>query len=425
MQTKYKIDITELFIIMIYLSITFFWNLLPFDCIDVCFVIMMCYFIITALKKPIRIYKCISKEMVCLGLFVVFAVWQWVNTKLNVQQSSFETFLTIRELLYICVAFVFAYCCHASEKYMKLIVKLEIIGAVLYLITFLISRPISPFAPFEGGVLTIGSVSVYRDFCPIPLLTFFICPYLFLGITNKKYLWNKEKDIVACIIIFAELLLHFFRTRLTILVLEIVLICLFSVDKNKRNNFMKKAGRVLLVVLMVVVLIVTIPTLRNRLLEGLNDVMYAISGKELNPYTGTFTYRMWLLKYRIEYLIENHKFMFGLGAISSRNNMGIFGKGVLANEMATIYNPDNAYLTLFARYGLLGTIFYVGSLGYLALQCIKGHTQLSITVGICIFAWIFEGLSSNAAICEYGLVLVGMMVGLCMSEKTQLVKNIQ
>lgn len=401
---------------LIYLSITYVWNLVSFDMIDIVFLLIMAHSILFVLTKPIKVIKGIRGEVVVLICFSFFALYQLIYALLNVNQSLFETLLTIRELLYFFVAFFFAFYCKFSTKYVKTMVKLELIGCVLYIITFFLGSPISPFFHFKASSVLVGTVRVYRDFTPIPLLVMFVVPYLFTGLIRKTYLWDRKKDTYVLGILLIILGMHLFRARIIVSIMGVVLVILISEEKGKRRRHAKRIMQMIGVVAILIALMVTIPVFRNRLIEGLTDVLYVFSGQELNPYGGTFTYRMWLLNNRIEYLSENNKLFLGMGAISSRNRTSFFGSG----SLGALYNPDNAYLTLLPRYGIIGTMFYIGVLIYFAVKGIKNNTQFSIAMSIYIISEIIEGTAGNSALCEYALILFGMLVGLGISEQIQL-----
>ena len=413
----------NIFILIIYWSITYVWNLVPFDIIDLSFLIIIGYFAFTLVMYPIKIKKTLSMEIICLIAFIVFAIAHFVNAVFTIKQSVFESFLTVREILYISVAFVFAFRFKYKKNNIRFIVKLEVIGCLLYFVTFALGNPISPVANFGASSVLVGAVNIYRDFCPVPLLILFVCPYIALGIANKNYLWNKRKDLSTLLLLIATLGIHLFRTRLMLVLLELIIIGFISIDEKKRRNLIKsllKAGGILLIVLLIAM---CIPTIRNRFVEGFSDILYVVSGGELNPYEGTFTYRMWLFNYRIQYLQEHHKLLFVLGAITSRSTLTLFGNAQIPNELRIIYNPDNAYMTMLPRYGIVGVVFYVALLGILSFRCYKEKTQLSVATALYIVCAIFEGMSSNSALCEYALLIIGMLVGMCMSEKNNKEKN--
>jgi O-antigen ligase len=206
---------------------------------------------------------------------------------------------------------------------------------------------------------------------------------------------------------------------------DILFVSFISIEKNKRKRILKKIGPAFGVVIAAFVIVACIPTVRNRFAEGIEDISYTLSGNELDPYHGTFTYRMWLFSYRIQYLKEQHKLLFGLGPISSRNNTAYFGNGTLRSDMSIVYNPDNSYMTLLPRYGILGTLFYVGILIILAIRCYKNKTKLSVATAMHIICSLFQGMIGNAALCEYSLMVIGLLVGMCMAEKQLGIKSLE
>lgn len=416
---RHKLSLSCIIIILVYISITYVWNLVSIDMIDFVFILIMMYSLLFMLSNPVRITRNILGEIRVLVIFSFFSMYQLAYALLNINQPVFETLLTVRELLYFLSAFLFAFYGKFSSIYIKLMIKLELIGCVIYFITFLYGKPISPFANFSASVVIIGTVQIYRDFSPIPLLTMFVCPYLFMGLLNKTYLWNKRKDFYALIIMIFTLGLHLFRTRLILLFFSIVFTILVTEEKEKRKKHIKRIGQVFGILLVIFLIVVAIPVVRERFVEGLTDISYFLSGAELDAHHGTFTYRMWLLSTRIKYLIKNNQFLFGMGAISSRNSTALFGDGVIG----LLYNPDNAYLTLLPRYGIIGTTFYIIVLIYFAVKGIKNKTKLSTATGIYIICAVLEGVSGNSALCEYALLLIGMLVGFNMSEQMQINRN--
>ena len=410
-------------IVLIYCSITFVWNLLSLDLNDAVFLFLVAAFIISIFRRPLRIKSSLSGEVLCIIAMTAFAIVQFIRAQLSLKQSAFENFLTIREILYILVALPFAFSWITTEKCIRWMVKLELIGAFLYFICFLMKAPISPFAYFPGSSVLIGQNELYRDFCPIPLLTMFICPYIAFGIANRRYIWNRRRDMFCLIAICVTLGLHMFRTRMFVLAIELIVTAVISLEKQKRKNILKRINRAFGILILLSVIAVAVPSIRQRFLEGIRDIAYAMSGNELNPYNGTFTYRMWLFSFRIQYLLENNMLMFGMGAISSRDATAYFGNDSLLTSMATVYNPDNAYMTLLSRYGIFGIVFYVGILIILMVLCFKKRSKLSICTAMYIGSMLIEGLSGNSALCEYSLILIGMLVGLCMSEKNSMQRS--
>lgn len=401
------------------------WNLLPFDFIDITFILIMTYFVFSFLKYPIRMNKSICTETVCILLLILFGIIQLVYALFAIKQSAFESFLTVREILYIAVALPIAFYTEVESNIIRFIVKLEIIGSTLYILTALLGRPLSPIAYFSGSSVLVGGIDFYRDFCPIPFMAMFIVPFLTIGIINKKYLWNRKKDMMTVALIVITMAMHLFRTRLLIVLAEIVGVGFFSLEQKKRKKIWKKTQRVILIIVVVGIAFMIVPAIRNRFIEGWNDISYAFSGAELNPYNGTFTYRMWLFSFRIKYLVTNDKLWFGMGAISSRNTTAFFGNGKLGTGMSEIYNPDNAYMTLLPRYGVIGTTFYIMILLVLAYRCIKKKTKVSISAGVFILCAIVEGMSGNSALCEYALMIIGLLVGMVMEEKNNKSKLLQ
>ena len=88
----------NIFILIIYWSITYVWNLVPFDIIDLSFLIIIGYFAFTLVMYPIKIKKTLSMEIICLIAFIVFAIAHFVNAVFTIKQSVFESFLTVREI---------------------------------------------------------------------------------------------------------------------------------------------------------------------------------------------------------------------------------------------------------------------------------------------------------------------------------------
>lgn len=402
----------------IYFSITCAWNLLPIDgMIDIIFFLIVALILLYFLGRKIVIPKQCLSDYIAILFMVIFALLQLLYAMVGVEQTIFETLLTIREILYIIVFFLFASKKYDYSRCLKNLILFECIGSVLYFITLLMGQTLSPVAHYKSAIVQVGTFYLYRDFAPVPLMASFFCPYIFWGIINHKYIWNKRKDFICLCIILAGILAHLFRTKFILLLFGMVLVSLFGDKRNYVLTILKKLLFLGIGLVILILIGMNFKIISERFLDGFYDILYAFSGKAYDPFYGSFTYRMWLLRSRFVYLINHNKLLFGLGAISSRNNIPIFGGSMFEPYMLTVYNPDNAYMTLIARFGIIGTMFYIGILIFFVVRLLKQRTRLSVATGIYLICAIIEGMTANGVLCESALLIIGTLIGMCQAEK--------
>ena len=274
------------------------------------------------------------------------------------------------------------------------------------------------FAPYQGSSISVSGIELYRDFSLNPMMQSFSCAYLLGGFIRKEYIRNKRSDLIMFGLIFFSTVIKLFRTKLIVLVLGLFITIIFTggmgkVKKNSRKWMLLIAGGI-------TAIFVFVPTFTNRFTEGIKDLVTGAFSGIIDPFHGTGTYRLWLFQARINYLLRNNQLLLGMGIISSRNKTQFFSNGRMTDSMALIYNPDSAYLTLVPRYGVVGTLIYLGMLLYFIIVFLKRKTKLSIAAGAYIICMIIEGISGNETLAQYGPLLLSMVIGLTMSEQERI-----
>lgn len=408
-------------IVGLYVSINSFFNILPSGLApDIMFMLIVIYEIIDCVKHKVRIPKRNNKEYILISLFLIIIVGYILVNLFQKKQSAFDTFFTAREMLYLMVFYYFSKKNNYSNEVVKTILILEVVSSILYIVNIILGSPISPFAPYDTYSIQVGSFSLYRDHSLMPNLQYFSCAYLFIKILKKEYVFNKKRDTIYIIVVIFATFLKMFRTRITFLIVCFFLVFFITSSRKKIINKRKfKYG--LLVFSIIVSVVVFMPAVRGRFIEAFSSVMKSLSVGQFEAYQGTGVYRLWLLESRINYLSENGQLLFGMGLISSKDNTQYFTSttenSVMRIAETRVYNSDSVYLTLIPRYGIVGTIIYIGGLLFIGINLMRKKTDFSKAVGIFVICQVLEGISGNGTIAETGPLLIGMLIGLVVSER--------
>lgn len=408
-------------IIGLYLAVNSFYNLLPLGLApDIVFIGIIAYEIIDVLKNNVKFPRFNRKEFVAITLIICMVFIYIIANILQGQRALFDTFFTAREMLYLLVFYYFAKKGNYSIDVVKVILTLEFVASLLYFINFIIGQPISPIAPYGASSVQIGAFTLYRDHSLMPNLQFFSCSYLYMKLIKKEYVFNKRTDTIYLVSIILATFLKMFRTKIALLVVCFLLAFFLASGKKKVLN-MRKIRYGIIAILAVIAVMLFMPTVRERFVEAFTSVQNSLSLGQYSAYQGTGVYRLWMLESRINYLNENDQLLFGMGLISSRDTTQYFTSGsdtgIMSGSLSIVYNSDSAFLTLLPRYGMFGMFFYLLMLILISIGLIKQKSDFSRAVGIFIVCQMLEGVSGNGTLAETGPLLIGLLVGLAVSER--------
>lgn len=411
----------------IYLGINCFYNTISIDFVyDLIFALI----VFTLGVQNNRISKKIvlhDKLFNGINVILMLPLVNLILSTVAYGYSFFPSLFTAREMLYFIVAYFFSSGRVDKQKIIRTIIKLEAFSCLFYIVNFIISHPISPFAYFKASSVYVGGLSIYRDFSPLPLLPSFSCVFLIIGILNKEYCFSKKKDILTLLLLFFTVLIKMFKTKLLVMVFGAILGILITRKTFKKAR--KKSRKIFICSAIVIAFFVfTSPVLRDRFIGGFSEFIIALKENSIDPFHGTGIYRIWLLQSRIRYLQSNGKLLFGMGLVPSDSQVEFFKTGSMVGSMATVYNPDSSYLTLLARYGVVGIVVYISSLIFISRKLFKNKDKISISVAVFLICQIVEGLCGNEMLAQYGPLLMGMMIGLASnssgpSEKMMRIKT--
>ena len=324
---RFKNKWDSIMIIFFYLSITHCFYLLPenifvfpigkmYDIALLISIIVLIIFTNGKVKLQTKESKLISR------MYFIWLIYVFIGFVKALQiQSILAAIRGVREnFLFLIFLVIININGFNVQKITDYLLKLEIVGSLIYIFQFLISKPIL----FSGYLIQgVGGISVLRSYADIPVFKTFFVAFLLIGIIEKIYIYNQTKDYM-CI---------FFVIALCILL------------SKMRFGLMKK---ILLLCIASLCIFWILPSIFPSIFLYINTAF-----SEYKDGGGNGLLRVDALTKRFDYLLNNGKVLLGLGSVSA--DMEILG---LQGYVTSVRIIDMAYGTILVRYGVIGLIYY-------------------------------------------------------------------
>ena len=394
-----RIKLDTFIIVFLYLSITHCFFLLPewlfvFPIGKMYDVALMLSIIIILFKNRWSIkYRNRQTKLIILlySIWILFCGLEFVNA-LSLQ-SLVPAIRGIRENFLFLILFVFLNLNNDDyRRLIKLLIYLEIIGALIYILQFVSN---TPFLAAHYLIQKVGGIDVLRSYANIPLFNVFVPIFLLNGLIEKNYFLSRKKDIVLFAIESICIILHFQRSYYMCYAIAIGTCVMIS---KIRFGFAKKTA---LMLILAILALVVLPLLFPNIFDYIKSAF-----TEYRDGGGNGLLRVNAVLARYKYLLENNKLLCGLGTVSA--DYVIPG---LVSYVTTVRINDIAYGIILIRYGIAGFFAFCSFWFISGLVTLKSKTKLGKTIFIYVISSMLLALTGEAII-DSNLILLGMLIGI-------------
>ena len=323
-------------------------------------------------------------------IFLLFIIIESICTIGSGAETLLYSFKVVRVPLMMVGYYAFSLIpLDTYKQYLKIMLYITIIQSILFLLQFI-----------GVDILAGGVESENFEFSYALNIPTFIYLYIFFVLESE---YVKKYKYVLLMLFIMVLLLTFVRAILLSTVLCLFIYIVFH--RGIRRS-------VYLVFIFLVILPITLSVVdKKQEANGTHsstteEIRLLFSGidniRELGATSGSLIFRMSMLVERVDYLIENPKFlMLGVGTIhedspncynrfdfklGTRNEDKYFGK-------CLIDSGDITWVPIVLRYGLLGTLLHLFVLFFIIVQAKKRDDLLKILCPLFLLFFIksFDG----------------------------------
>ena len=398
---RFKNKWDSIMIIFFYLSITHCFYLLPenifvfpigkmYDIALLISIIVLIIFTNGKVKLQTKESKLISR------MYFIWLIYVFIGFVKALQiQSILAAIRGVREnFLFLIFLVIININGFNVQKITDYLLKLEIVGSLIYIFQFLISKPIL----FSGYLIQgVGGISVLRSYADIPVFKTFFVAFLLIGIIEKNYMYNQTKDYMCLLILLLAIMLHFQRSYYMCIFFVIALCILLS---KMRFGLMKK---ILLLCIASLCIFWILPSIFPSIFLYINTAF-----SEYKDGGGNGLLRVDALTKSFDYLLNNGKVLLGLGSVSA--DMEILG---LQGYVTSVRIIDMAYGTILVRYGVIGLIYYSLFWIICGIRALIKKTKFGKALFIFVISSLFLALTGESII-DYSIVLLGILMGMCL-----------
>ncbi|MCZ7604189.1 MAG: hypothetical protein M5R37_15100 [Melioribacteraceae bacterium] len=301
---------------------------------------------------------------------------------ITIFSTSISSLLTTRRILLYILIFSYFNCFNKTELEQTLsnLISITKISYPIYFLQFIINEQI-----FYGNTVEHEFVLGMTRFANFPPFTLPFLFYLFFNnVYKNRFLWISISS--------AAILLSTSRS----LVIGIALaLLLYNITNLK--NILKTSVILSIIALFFLASLRIIPGFQARMEDGFKEVTYVIENISSGNIEsrGTFSYRMAFLIERLDYLSKDiTNIMFGIGGISEQNlQRSLFDIGIIDETTGLtqqLNTGDNAWVLLFLRFGLLGSLIYIITILFqLFYNYFKLQSSLYKHIGLSYLIFLF------------------------------------
>ncbi|WP_027397341.1 hypothetical protein [Anaerovibrio lipolyticus] len=350
------------------------------------------------------------------GLLLAIACVHMILLYRTGQQSIFLSLATIKDIVYIFTTYLFIQFQFNTEKIIKCIIILDVIGVCVYAMEMANGGPIisSEFhAP--NRYETLMGISLWRCWTPGALFKYFTLPYLFIRILKHDTLFGSLlRDKIFFGIIFLGVILKLGRTELFSTLIILILVYWGTNRKSLYGSFRKIFKVIGGLIAISVCLFLFANGIFMRLLEG---VVAIFNITDLDSDT-TLMVRVSTLLVRYSYLLDQGSLLFGIGPYHWQSTLVVDTIDTYGTNRG-VFSPDSGYGTLIIRYGIVGIALYI--FGYIKnlIKLKEKNEALYISTAMYIVG-VLVGTFSGYNNLEY--LYIGLLFSLCIKrEKKEII----
>lgn len=361
-------------------------------------------------RKTLSMQFIDKKMLLPVALLLIYCSISGTICILSGTQGTVSTILVLREMYYIVIFLPFLFWNYDINKMLRVLLVVDIFGSIVKTLE-VFTGPLTVY--HVQGIYETTTVGMWRCYSEVPLMTYFLCPLLIYGILQKRYIFNKWLDIVACLILFMGRFFDMSRMAMFALLFVCSVAYIFGKGSSVKSIMTQVRNLCILGVILFGLLLALFPNVVMRFVNGVRELFHLYGDDYTSEFN--FAYRTGTMIDRWEYLKQHGRLLFGFGPLHNDLDIWIGDRGGPIN--GGVVAPDTAYGTFLFRFGCIGLIIIIILLLWFAIVMLRQRGVVGKSVGLLVIGDMINGICEHPCLAFSSFLVIGIVLGIAMKEK--------